>query len=88
MCTDLRFRHFLCRRIDTQGVIEKVKHLFAGHEELILGFNQFLPKVSNDTFCLFYSVLVGRWRMVRGFRRGASARRSLVDPRVKSIAQL
>jgi hypothetical protein len=34
----------LCR-IDTTGVIEKVKDLFKGHPELILGFNTFLPKV-------------------------------------------
>jgi hypothetical protein len=33
------------RRIDTTGVIEKVKDLFKGHPELILGFNTFLPKV-------------------------------------------
>jgi Paired amphipathic helix repeat len=32
-------------RIDTTGVIEKVKDLFRGHPELILGFNTFLPKV-------------------------------------------
>lgn len=32
-------------RIDTAGVIEKVKELFKGHPELILGFNTFLPKV-------------------------------------------
>lgn len=31
--------------IDTTGVIEKVKDLFHGHPELILGFNTFLPKV-------------------------------------------
>lgn len=33
------------RSIDTTGVIEKVKDLFKGHPELILGFNTFLPKV-------------------------------------------
>ncbi len=33
------------RRIDTAGVIHKVKTLFHGHPELILGFNTFLPKV-------------------------------------------
>ncbi len=32
-------------RINTEGVIEKVKSLFKGHRELILGFNTFLPKV-------------------------------------------
>lgn len=31
-------------RIDTAGVIERVKDLFKGHRELILGFNTFLPK--------------------------------------------
>jgi len=34
----------LCR-IDTAGVIQRVKDLFRGHKELILGFNTFLPKV-------------------------------------------
>ena len=33
-------------RINTEGVIWQVKQLFAGHKELILGFNTFLPKVS------------------------------------------
>ena len=32
------------RRVDTAGVIVKVKELFKGHRELILGFNTFLPK--------------------------------------------
>ena len=32
-------------RVDTAGVIIKVKDLFKGHRELILGFNTFLPKV-------------------------------------------
>jgi hypothetical protein len=31
--------------IDTAGVIQRVKDLFRGHKELILGFNTFLPKV-------------------------------------------
>lgn len=31
-------------RIDTAGVIERVKDLFRGHRNLILGFNTFLPK--------------------------------------------
>ena len=35
----------LIRRIDTSGVIVRVKDLFKGHRELILGFNTFLPKV-------------------------------------------
>jgi len=30
--------------VDTAGVIVKVKELFRGHRELILGFNTFLPK--------------------------------------------
>jgi len=34
---------YVCR-IDTAGVIKKVKSLFYGHPELILGFNTFLPK--------------------------------------------
>ncbi len=33
------------RRIDTAGVIARVRSLFKGHRELILGFNTFLPKV-------------------------------------------
>lgn len=32
-------------RIDTAGVIARVKELFRGHKELVLGFNTFLPKV-------------------------------------------
>lgn len=39
------FRVSSFRSIDTTGVIEKVKDLFKGHPELILGFNTFLPKV-------------------------------------------
>jgi len=35
---------FLLFRIDTAGVIERVKELFKGHKDLILGFNTFLPK--------------------------------------------
>lgn len=31
-------------RIDTAGVIVRVKELFKGHRDLILGFNTFLPK--------------------------------------------
>ncbi|KDD75246.1 hypothetical protein H632_c788p1, partial [Helicosporidium sp. ATCC 50920] len=37
-------KQFKAQHIDTSGVIEKVKELFAGHPELILGFNTFLPK--------------------------------------------
>ncbi len=32
----------LCR-IDTEGVIKRVKQLFRGNKSLVLGFNQFLP---------------------------------------------
>ena len=41
-------------RINTEGVIWQVKQLFAGHKELILGFNTFLPKVraSSSVGCL------------------------------------
>jgi Paired amphipathic helix repeat len=35
-------------RVDTAGVIVRVKELFAGHRELILGFNTFLPKVEHS----------------------------------------
>ena len=31
-------------RVDTSGVILRVKELFKGNRELILGFNTFLPK--------------------------------------------
>ena len=41
----LRDRPSLARRIDTTGVIDKVKTLFHGFPELVLGFNTFLPKV-------------------------------------------
>lgn len=34
---------FFCR-VDTSGVILRVKELFKGNRELILGFNTFLPK--------------------------------------------
>jgi hypothetical protein len=38
----------LARRIDTEGVIKRVKTIFKGHKDLILGFNQFLPKVRSS----------------------------------------
>jgi len=38
------FGGYACR-IDTTGVIARVKDLFRGHKELVLGFNTFLPKV-------------------------------------------
>ncbi|XP_047057503.1 paired amphipathic helix protein Sin3-like 4 [Lolium rigidum] len=37
-------RDFKSTRIDTAGVIIRVKTLFSGYPELILGFNAFLPK--------------------------------------------
>ncbi|XP_020097203.1 paired amphipathic helix protein Sin3-like 4 [Ananas comosus] len=37
-------KDFKSQRIDTNGVIMRVKELFNGHRELILGFNNFLPK--------------------------------------------
>ena len=37
-------------RIDTEGVIKRVKTIFKGHRDLILGFNQFLPKV-REIYC-------------------------------------
>lgn len=36
-------KEFKAQTIDTEGVIRRVKTLFRGHRELILGFNQFLP---------------------------------------------
>ncbi|KAJ0652273.1 putative transcription regulator Others family [Helianthus annuus] len=40
---------FKAQRLDTTGVIAKVKELFDGHQELISGFNPFLPKGSEIT---------------------------------------
>ncbi|CAH9087521.1 unnamed protein product [Cuscuta epithymum] len=37
-------KDFKAQRIDTSCVIARVKNLFKGHENLILGFNTFLPK--------------------------------------------
>lgn len=37
-------KEFKAARVDTAGVIVRVKELFKGHRELILGFNTFLPK--------------------------------------------
>ncbi|XP_010272120.1 PREDICTED: paired amphipathic helix protein Sin3-like 4 isoform X1 [Nelumbo nucifera] len=37
-------KDFKAQRIDTTGVISRVKELFKGHRDLILGFNTFLPK--------------------------------------------
>nr|XP_043639011.1 paired amphipathic helix protein Sin3-like 3 isoform X2 [Erigeron canadensis] len=37
-------KDFKAQRIKTTGVIARVKDLFEGHPELILGFNPFLPK--------------------------------------------
>ncbi|VVA94707.1 unnamed protein product [Arabis nemorensis] len=37
-------KDFQAQRIDTSDVISKVKVLFKGHPDLILGFNTFLPK--------------------------------------------
>lgn len=37
-------KEFKAQRLDTEGVIKRVKTIFAGHVDLILGFNQFLPR--------------------------------------------
>ncbi|WJX65521.1 hypothetical protein P8452_50176 [Trifolium repens] len=37
-------KDFKAQKTDTQGVIERVKDLFKGHNNLIFGFNTFLPK--------------------------------------------
>ncbi|XP_019164891.1 PREDICTED: paired amphipathic helix protein Sin3-like 3 isoform X2 [Ipomoea nil] len=37
-------KDFKAQRVDTSGVIARVKDLFKGHQNLILGFNTFLPK--------------------------------------------
>ncbi|XP_015788602.1 paired amphipathic helix protein Sin3b isoform X2 [Tetranychus urticae] len=36
-------KEFKSQSIDTPGVIQRVSHLFQGHNELIVGFNTFLP---------------------------------------------
>ena len=46
------------RRIDTAGVIIRVKELFKGHKQLVLGFNTFLPKVI-FTLCLLRFITSG-----------------------------
>lgn len=37
-------KDFKAQKLDVNGTIEKVKELFKGHEDLILGFNIFLPE--------------------------------------------
>ncbi|KAL6969503.1 hypothetical protein U1Q18_029215 [Sarracenia purpurea var. burkii] len=37
-------KDFKAQRIDMSGVISRVKELFRGHRDLVLGFNTFLPK--------------------------------------------
>ncbi|KAG2245100.1 hypothetical protein Bca52824_093084 [Brassica carinata] len=37
-------KDFKAQRTDTSGVIDRVKELFKGHNNLIFGFNTFLPK--------------------------------------------
>ncbi|KAF3339203.1 paired amphipathic helix protein Sin3-like 3 isoform X4 [Carex littledalei] len=37
-------KDFKCQRIDTTEVIMRVKDLFKGNRDLILGFNNFLPE--------------------------------------------
>ncbi|GMH19034.1 hypothetical protein Nepgr_020875 [Nepenthes gracilis] len=37
-------KDFKAQRLDTEGVIARVKDLFKGHNNLIYGFNTFLPK--------------------------------------------
>jgi hypothetical protein len=53
------------RRIDTAGVIQRVKDLFKGHKELVLGFNTFLPKVRGRAG--------GAWPGARGCRAPIAA---------------
>lgn len=38
-------KEFKAQTIDTYGVIQRVKQLFKGNRNLIIGFNTFLPKV-------------------------------------------
>ncbi|VVA94092.1 unnamed protein product [Arabis nemorensis] len=37
-------KDFKAQRVDTNGVIARVKDLFKGYDDLLLGFNTFLPK--------------------------------------------
>ncbi|KAF8106161.1 hypothetical protein N665_0146s0007 [Sinapis alba] len=37
-------KDFKAQRVDTSGVIARVKELFEGYDDLLLGFNTFLPK--------------------------------------------
>ncbi|XP_018439632.1 paired amphipathic helix protein Sin3-like 6 isoform X2 [Raphanus sativus] len=37
-------RDFKAQRVDTAGVIDRIKDLFRGYNDLLLGFNTFLPK--------------------------------------------
>ncbi|CAA7047392.1 unnamed protein product [Microthlaspi erraticum] len=37
-------KDFKAQRVDTNGVIARVKELFKGYDDLLLGFNTFLPK--------------------------------------------
>ncbi|KAL1218756.1 Paired amphipathic helix protein Sin3-like 5 [Cardamine amara subsp. amara] len=37
-------KDFKAQKVDTTGVIARVKELFKGHNDLLLGFNTFLPK--------------------------------------------
>ncbi|CAH8387248.1 unnamed protein product [Eruca vesicaria subsp. sativa] len=37
-------KDFKAQRVDTDGVIARVKELFKGYDDLLLGFNTFLPK--------------------------------------------
>ncbi|KAL1355186.1 paired amphipathic helix protein Sin3-like 4 isoform X1 [Arachis hypogaea] len=37
-------KDFKAQRVDTAGVIARVKQLFKGHRDLLLGFNTFLPR--------------------------------------------
>lgn len=43
-------KEFKAQTIDTYGVIQRVKQLFKGNKNLIIGFNTFLPKVLFTTF--------------------------------------
>ncbi|KAL5569842.1 hypothetical protein UlMin_026417 [Ulmus minor] len=45
-------KDFKAQRIDTTGVMRRVKELFKGHRDLILGFNTFLPKGFEITLSL------------------------------------
>jgi hypothetical protein len=58
------------RRYDTADVVKRVKKLLKGHEDLLDGFNCFLPDVSHSSLSLslfFFSSLFPDWNSLLFF---------------------